>query len=467
MRSAARVPIETLRTVCALLLALCCAAGCERSRATATAQAPPDVLLVTIDTLRADHLSAYGYARQTSPNLDRLAAQGALFEVAYAPSPATMPSHASLFTSRYPLAHGVVRNGIPLGDTLPTLPAMLAEQGYRTAAFVSSYPVSREFGLARGFAHFDDRLDRDRFAKRRRADGNRLQVTDRLGEHTVDAAIAWWTTQPDDAPRFAWVHLYDPHLPYAAPQPYGDAFRRAAPTPLEQRIDAYDGEILYTDAQLGRLLEASSEDAGARGLLTVVTADHGEAFGERGWQGHNRSVFEEEVRIPLVVCWPGVVRAGVRSSALAHLVDVLPTVAAATGLPAHDRSFAGIDLLPVIAGEAAADPQRTVYLQRPYYEDSPRARRRDMMGFGFGVRRGAWKYIEALEQDRRNLFDLDGDPGEASDLAPAHPDRATELSSRIASWREHELANAVVPAQVPAPRSQEVRRKLRALGYAD
>lgn len=463
MRGRAHVGL-VLRATCALLVALCGAPGCERSQA--VPHSPPHVLLVTIDTLRADHLSAYGYERPTSPNLDRLASKGALFEVAYAPVPSTTPSHATLFTSRYPLGHGVVRNGIPLGEELPTLPMMLTEKGYRTAAFVSSFPVSREFGLARGFAHFDDLFDGPTSIARRRWNGRQVDGGfDRLAEDTVDAAIAWWTSQPDGGPRFVWVHLFDPHAPYRAPPPYGDAFRRESPTRVEKRIDAYDGEILYADAQLGRLVDGLSGDAGPRGLLTIVTADHGEAFGERGWGGHGRSVFDEEVRIPLVVQWPGVVRAGARVSAVAHLVDVLPTVAAATGLDARDRSFGGADLLPSIAGERADDPQRAVYLQRPYFEDRRRARRRGMVGFYFGVRRGSWKYIEALEQERRSLFDLAVDAGERSDLAAEHTERATEMSSLIAAWREREVTNAAVPA--PALTSKEVRRKLRALGYAD
>ena len=428
------------------------------------------MLLVTIDTLRADHLSAYGYERKTSPNLDRLAAEGALFEVAYAPVPTTAPSHATLLTGRYPLGHGVLRNGIPLGAEPPTLPELLAARGYRTAAFVSSFPVSAEFGFARGFAHFDDRFEEGRGSMKRREWNQRTveSAFDRLGADTVDRAIAWWSEQDDAAPRFVWVHLFDPHAPYRAPEPYGSAFSDPARRGRhDRRMDAYDGEILYADAQLGRLVDAFARAAGSRGLFTIVTADHGEAFGEHGMFGHNHTVFEEEVRVPLVLHWRGVLAPGVRVASAAHLVDVLPTVAAATGLDlARSRGvLAGIDLLAVVA-DGAGDEQRAVFLQRPFFEDRKRARRRGMLGFGFGVRRGDWKYIEALEQGQRKLFDLASDPGERTDLAAREAERVSELSAAIASWREHETANAVA-VQPPPLRSKEVRRKLRALGYVE
>lgn len=438
------------------LLASACARTAEEPRPA------PDVLLVTIDTLRADHLSAYGYGRHTSPTLDRLAEDGALFEVAYAATPATTPSHATLLTSLYPLAHGVLRNGIALRADVATLPSLLATAGYRTAAFVSSYPVSREFGLARGFAHFDDHLtDPGLHPPVQKEDGEHDFA--RLGEHTVSAALAWRASAPRDVPSFVWVHLFDPHAPYAAPAPYDGAFRRDHATLQEQRIDAYDGEILYADAQLDRLLRGYAHDDDRRGLLTIVTSDHGEAFGERGWQGHNRSVFEEEVRIPLVVHWPGVVSPGRRIAEAVHLIDVLPTVLAATGVAASER-FAGIDLLPAITRQAALEMERTLFLQRPYFESPRRARRRDMVGFGFGVRQGRWKYIQALDEGQQDLFDLAADPDERRDLGASNGERLDQLAEAVETWRTGLLANDfMAPPRAPA----DVRRKLRALGYAD
>jgi choline-sulfatase len=440
------------------------ACGCER--APQRRASPPDVLLVTIDTLRADHVSAYGYARRTSPNLDRLAAGGALFEVAYAPSPATTPSHATLLTSRYPFGHGVLRNGIALGDEVPSLPVLLADAGYLTAAFVSSFPVSSAFGLARGFSHFDERFDGVDLhpAARHKPDGAEIPFA-RLAERTVDAALDWLATAPDSTPRFVWVHLFDPHAPYRAPAPYGDAFRGPDTSREARRIDSYDGEILYADWHLGRLVEGMREKASAAGLLTVVTSDHGEAFHEHGWLGHNRSVFEEEVRIPLVVSWPGVILPGRRIAETVHLIDVLPTLASATRLATGSARFDGIDLLPVMTGTARLDSDRAVFLQRPYFENERRARRLGLIGFELAARRGRWKYIEAAEEGRTNLFDLVDDPAERRDLGPREPERVSKLAGLVSAWRRGSGASGVT--KPPRASSGEVRRKLRALGYAE
>jgi arylsulfatase A-like enzyme len=201
-----------------------------------------------------------------------------------------------------------------------------------------------------------------------------------------------------------------------------------------------------------------------RGLLTIVTADHGEAFGERGWRGHNRSVFEEEVRIPLVMHWPGVVAPGQRIAPAVHLIDVLPTVLSATRVDAGTPKFDGIDLLPAVTGGSALDPERMLFLQRPYYETRRRARRRDMIGFGFGVRQGRWKHLEARDEGQQSLFDVEVDPGERRDLAAARPDHVQQLSAAIASWRARfPESGSAAPTRMPP----EMRSKLRALGYAE
>jgi len=440
------------------------ALGCERPPP--EIRSAPDVLLVTIDTLRPDHLSAYGYARHTSPNLDRLAGEGALFEVAYAPVPATTPSHATLFTGRYPFGHGVLRNGVALRADVPTLPALLGDAGYLTAAFVSSFPVSAEFGLARGFAHFDQRFDGIDLhpPAHRQANGDGSPFA-RLGERTVDAALAWLATAPEAPSRFVWVHLFDPHAPYRAPAPYHAAFRANGQDRLARRIAAYDGEILYADAQLGRLIDGMRASGRTRELLTIVTADHGEAFDEHGWLGHNRSVFEEEVRIPLILSWPGVIAQRQRVAEVVHLVDVLPTVASATGLGLVSAGLDGVDLLPATTQRGELDPRRAVFLQRPYFENQRRARRRGLIGLEVGVRHGRWKYIEALEEGRSSLFDLIADPTERRDMASQRSPRTAELATLLATWRSEGGGDARTMQQ-PAS-SQDLRRKLRSLGYTE
>src|SRR5581483_11201511 len=311
----------------------------------------PDVLLVTVDTLRADHVGAYGYARATSPHLDALARQGALFEVAYSPMGATGPAHATLFTSRQPIAHGVGRNGVPLPDDLPTLAGLLTAAGYRSAAFVSAFPVASRFGFGRGFEHYDDAFGPSggtvswrRRWRRRGATG----AFDRRGAETVDRALAWLGASARDRPRFLWVHLFDPHEPYDAPAPWDRAFARPDAATRERAIDAYDGEILYADAQLGRLIAAF--DALAPGGLLVLAADHGEGLWDHGVAHHGRTLFEEEVRVPLVVRWPGRVAAGARVPQPAHLIDVLPTIAGAAGvaIAGGGARFDGVDLIAAL-----------------------------------------------------------------------------------------------------------------------
>lgn len=452
------------RGIAIALFACALATGCDRSRT--EVRPAPDVLLVTIDTLRPDHLSAYGYARRTSPNLDRLAADGALFEVAYAPVPATTPSHATLLTALYPFTHGVLRNGVALRADVPTLPALLGDAGYLTAAFVSSFPVSSEFGLARGFAHFDERFDGvDLHPPARRGANGEGSPFARLGEHTIDATLAWLAAAPEASPRFVWVHLFDPHAPYRAPAPYNAAFRSDHSGRASRRIDAYDGEILYADAQLGRLVDSMRAAGRERRLLTIVTADHGEAFNEHGWLGHNHSVFEEEVRIPLVVNWPGVIAPGQRLAETVHLVDIVPTILSATGLGSASSRFDGIDLLPAMTTGDHLDKHRAVFLQRPFFEKQRRAQRLGLIGFEIGARQGRWKYVEALEEGRTSLFDLIDDPGERQDLASRESGRDSELGAVVSAWRSGTEVGASTEAS--PSNSGDVRRKLRALGYTE
>lgn len=456
----------------AVLAALACvvlAPGCTRppdgaSDAAAEAGAPPSVLVITIDTLRADHVGAYGYARPTTPRLDALVAEGALFETAYAPSSTTAPSHATLFTGRQPLAHGVVRNGVALDAGIPTMASLLAQAGYRTAAFVSSYPVAAKFGLAHGFAHYDDDFGAEggtmkstRWQRERGDDG----ALDRVGAATVDAALAWLEAQRDGAPLLIWVHLFDPHAPYAPPPPYDTTFTSTDPSPQQQAIDAYDGEILYADAQVGRLVAAFDGATGGRGLV-IVTSDHGEGLWEHGYPGHNRGLWEEEVRIPLIVRRHGAIAPGRRVTEPVHLIDVLPTVVAAAGVAAPD-GLSGVDLAAVLDGRTKIAADRAIYLTRSYFGERPRKKHKER-GWAFGLRRGAWKLIEAPSEGRRELYDLTRDPDEMHDRAGDEPGEASELAALIERWRAQEDARRGSALIEPA---RDVRQRLRALGYVN
>ena len=281
------------------------------------------------------------------------------------------------------------------------------------------------------------------------------------GEATVDAAEAWLGKNADGSPMFLWVHLFDPHAPYVPPAPYDTAFTSADASPRARSIDLYDGEIRYTDAQVGRLLAAFVRAAGSQRSLVVVTSDHGEAFWEHGYAGHNRDVHEEEVRVPLVMRWRDAVAPGQRVAQPVQLIDLLPTIVAACGV-AVPPAAAGLDLLAALAGAPGLPAERPIYLTRPYFGERGRQRRLGQTGWGLGVRRGAWKLMVAPAEGERDLYDLEHDPDEEVDRADDEHARTAELEALVLGWHQAELdARGDLPLVVP----RDVRRRLRALGY--
>jgi choline-sulfatase len=422
----------------------------------------PDILLVVIDTLRADHVGSYGYSRPTTPNLDRLASEGALFEVAYSPMGTTTPAHAALFTSREPLNLGVVRNGLSLGDESLTLAELLSDAGYQTAAFVSSYPVSRRFGLAQGFDDVFQKAD----SKIRRKKWEEHTVEggfDRNGRATVDIALSWLRNEAAPAPLFLWLHLFDPHGPHKpsdAAHEFAPLFLRPGMTPQEQQIALYDSRVRYADAQLARFIRIFSESRDWENTLCIVLSDHGEGLSDHRWPFHNRYTYEEELRVPFVIRWPGRIEASLRVTQPAHLIDVLPTMVSALSLNTGDLALHGIDLMPHLRQTKNRDAERELFLQRPYYENEQR--RLGDKGPGFGLRKGIWKYFEAPEEGRRELYDLDADPRERVDLSERRREQADAMSALIAAWRERLEAPPAASDTTPAERAA-----LEALGYAE
>jgi len=430
-----------------LLGALGVVTGCERT--------PPSIVLVTIDTIRADHLGAYGYFRDTSPVFDGFAAEGVLFERAYAPMATTLPVHVSLLTGTTTLRHGVKGN---FGTTLQALDGamglrtfaqVLRGLGYETAAFVSATPLKRHTGIDAGFVHFDQPS-----AKRRRAAG------------TTDRALAWLDIAASMRPIFLWVHYFDPHDPYDPPEPFDASFRADADLrgflralglsewddPEIQRInDLYDGEILYTDGQLGRLFAALREAGLWDESAVVVAGDHGEGLGQRDWLEHGR-IYDEHIRVPLVIRLPDGEGRGRRSARLASLVDVVPTLVAALDLPVAETDRAqweGNDLL------APKPPRRFAFAERvhryhPDWEPGPK--------YALVGRR--WKYFHRpLGSDE--LFDLHADPLETRNVIEAHPRVAAAMLSRIRRALVHDVRRE--PEELPL----DVREELEALGYVE
>jgi arylsulfatase A-like enzyme/Flp pilus assembly protein TadD len=397
-----------------LVVARC--AGLQRAPAEGAS-----VLLVTIDTLRADRVGAYGNREARTPTLDGLAARGLLFEEALASTPLTLPSHATILSGLEPPRHGVRDNGLSVfPDTRATLATLLKTRGYATGAFVGAYVLDRRFGLARGFDRYDDRIDR-------RQEGVSVLESERRGEVVVEAARAWLAAQA--GPFFAWVHLYDPHAPYDPPSPWREEF---AGRP-------YEGEVAYADACLGRLLSTAEERTKDR-LLIAVLGDHGEGLGEHGERTHGFFVYQSTLRIPLLIAGPGLPR-GERRPGPARTADVLPTLLGRLGLPIP----AGLDGKDLLAGQAP----REMYAETAY----PRS-------FGWApvhaLRVGSLKYIEV---PRPELYDLRVDPRESRNLITERPEDAAHLRASLAEFRGEDRDSA---AAAPDP---EVVERLRALGY--
>jgi choline-sulfatase len=393
-------------------------AACARQPAPASSPQVRGVVLITIDTLRADRLGAYGYKRARTPVFDGLAGRGARFDRAYAAAPITLPSHASLLTGRYPQGHGARHNGMRVENGVPLLTEAFARSGFATGAFVGAFPLDRRFGLARGFQAYGDRMPRTAGTV----------ANERPGHAVADDAIGWLRGL---GPRrfFLWIHLFEPHAPYGAP---GDT------RPVEER---YDDEIAEADRQSGRVLEALGD--AARESVIVVTADHGEAFGEHGEIAHSIFVYDTTLRVPLIVAGPGIDARAVESPV--SLVDVAPTLARLAGLGAFDAD--GVDLSPALHGGTVAE-------RRLYAESFA-----PLLDFGWSplrsVRQDGWKVIDA---PRPELYQVSKDFDEQQDLAGS-------VTARVAALREivDRYSSASLAARAPADR--ESASRLQALGY--
>ena len=444
-----------------LFVALALAAlGCGPDR-------PPNVVLVSVDTLRADALGTYGGPLPT-PAFDRLASQGVLFEHAYAPAPATAASHATMLTGTEPQRHGVLRNGEALGKDVVPLAELFQSHGYATAGFASSFVLDPRFGWSRGFGHYDDELSESgaTMGKAKPYPGafwsaERFGGFDRRATATTDAARRWLETAPE--PFFLFVHYFDPHGPYVPPAVFADRAASmpvsldgrelpgVAPAQLEQLIRRYHGEVLYVDDALGALLDAATRH-GTRPTVIAVTADHGEGLGQHHWLEHAVHLYEEQVRVPMLLAAPGL-PAGRRVSTPVALADLVPTLLALAGLPAP-ADVDGRSLADAARGTRTLEPRPIFGVRRLVSEDVGWDR-----GVKLSVRDGRWKYIWASDGPHE-LYDLDADPAERHDVLAAHAD----VAERLRGLLEQHIA-ALPASREAAPLSDETRKALQALGY--
>jgi arylsulfatase A-like enzyme/tetratricopeptide (TPR) repeat protein len=406
------------------LLTFAAAAGC-RGVHPRTGQ---NLLVITIDTLRADHLGAYGSRQARTPNIDRLASEGVLFEEAVAQVPITLPSHASLFTGLVPPTHGVRDNTyFRLGPEARTLAEVLKERGYETAAFVSAFVLDSSFGLDQGFDLYDDAIAG--------GGGPAGTIAERRGELVTRSFASWVGRRSSDRPFFAWLHFFDAHLPYAPPPPYSAG---------------YDGEIAYVDAQVGQVLETLAAKGLGKNTLVVLTSDHGESLGEHGEKSHGFFVYDATLRVPLILKSVSSLPEGERIAAPVRTVDILPTILEALAVPVPEQSQ-GRSLLTLVSGEARETP--------PAYAECYAPELNFHWAPLVALREGGFKYIEA---PRPELYDLRSDPGETKNLFTTDPERAKRMRSRLGEMVAS-LPPSLSSRSEPDP---ETVARLRSLGYA-
>jgi arylsulfatase A-like enzyme/Flp pilus assembly protein TadD len=416
-----------------------------------------NLLLVTIDTLRADHVGAYGGTQGATPTLDGLAHEGLRFDVVYAHVPLTLPSHTTIMTGTNPYINGVRDNGsFRFDGKRPTLASVLKAAGYRTAAFVGSFVLDARFGLNAGFDLYDDRM---------RGSGSNPEVVQRTAEQVLEPAADWIlgtasgsataggagagighgaavpagrTGSSPSGPFFAWVHLYDPHEPYMPPEPYRSRFAS----------DPYAGEIAYADAMLGAFLERLRSGGELDHTLVVIAADHGESLGEHGERTHGLFAYNATLRVPLLLWAPPVIRPGVVASP-ARLIDIMPTILDLVGADVP-RSLDGRSARPFVGGREPFDDDGS------YFEALNANLTRNWAPLK-GIVRGSLKLIDLPIPE---LYDLSSDPAETRNIYATRRDRARDLEARL-----DRLNGGAHTTPSAAPVDAEAEARLRSLGY--
>ena len=398
----------------------------------------PNIVLITLDTTRADRLGAYGYKLAVTPNIDRLASEGILFSDAATHAPITGPAHAAILTGQYPGRLGIKDNAsTPIPESVTTLAESLKGAGYRTGAFIGSFVVDRSYGFGQGFDTFDASFEDFR-------QEIKAQVQ-RPANRVIDPAIAWIKSGLDKGltrePFFAWIHLYDPHAPYDAPAPFKGRFAARA----------YDGELAYVDSEIGRLLAALKQAGHAENTILVAMADHGEGLGDHGEEEHGIFLYEAVSRIPWIIRLPNAERRGTIVNEQVRAVDLMPTLLAFVGVSAPGRSD-GESLVPVIRGGARRDPP-PAYLETWYPQ----------LHFGWSrlraLRVGEWKYVDAPKPE---LYDLRSDRGERRNVLADRSSVAARMAGELDAIEKS--FGAAATAAPPQPDAETVAR-LRSLGY--
>lgn len=418
---------------------------------------PPDILIVTVDTLRADHVSLLGHPRPITPRLDRLLSRGVVFEQARTVEPLTNPALASMLTSLHPHEHGAPRNGLRVRPGLLSLPRILASEGYETAAFVGNWTLrERLSGLDEHFGLYEPILSRKRWFGLVRSESDANDMT--------DAALAWLAARAGrSTPFLLWVHYADPHAPYVYRAGWEETLgvtRRGA-----GKRQRYATEVAFTDASIGRLLDGLAGSGLRREPIVVFTADHGESLGEHDYWGHGRNLYEEGLRIPMGIVWDDRVPPR-RIDHPAMILDIAPTLLGMLGVPVPE-GFRGYDWSDVfLRGAPPPDGRATLHQAHKgaiqIHHDSDKARRVGLLQVG--IIRDGLKEILTVHPEASEAFDLESDPREARPLDGQAPtERAT-----LAAWRSEVRRGLAAADHLAAePLDEESLQRLRALGYVD
>lgn len=393
----------------------------------------PNVLIITLDTTRADRIGVYGYENAQTPNIDAIARKGVRFQNAYSPVPLTFPAHCSIFTGTLPLYHSVRNNGrYKLPHEIPTLAEILQNRGFITAAFVSSFTVDSRFGLDRGFHTYNDNL----VTKKGQV---KTYISERPAQLVYEDFAAWFETHSEKR-FFAWVHFFDPHMPYAPPEPFKTQFRD----------NPYDGEIAYMDAYLGKIIRLLEEKQVLENTLIVIAGDHGEAFGEHGEFGHMMFCYEENIKIPLILYSNKELPHNKTITVRANLTDIMPTVLQFLDIP-FPSHLDGVPLLPMIKGKSTDN--RIFYVETVFPWEA--------LGCApvKGLLKGKYKFIDLPKPE---LYDLEKDPGEKENLYFKKNIEAKRLKQTLTHFTAK-----YDPLKFRAGRqlSPTEERKLRTLGY--
>ncbi|MBN1826105.1 MAG: sulfatase [Candidatus Eisenbacteria bacterium] len=446
-----------------LLLLPALLSGCSRKPST-----PPNVLLITIDTLRSDRVGAYGGASTRTPAIDRLAREGTLFTEAYSSIPITLPSHTSILTGLYPRTHGVLSHGFTLDDEHRTLAQILKENGYQTAAFVSSHVLDDKYGLARGFDIYWERYNYglQRINALLSQEGQDVQVW----------ALSDYIRDELKEPYFLWVHWFFPHKPYEPPPPMERLYdpdpssdlRADVPTlervwlgdlalnePMIERFRSlYDGEVSFTDLQLDRVLDRLRERGVLDHTLVFFTADHGEVLYEHDrYFGHDIMLYDQSIRVPLIVRAPGTAPAGALSGTTVRNIDLAPTILDLLSIPPEKYPMEGRSFAPSLRGETQEEAPvfAEVYPPKQDWKSLPR----------HAVRYGGWKWITVDGEEGGLLYDMDADPAEQEDRSGRDPESLARMADMLNAWMIQEGGAATGFPEL----SEEEMERLRSLGY--